>query len=84
MKEEQLAMKEAQWLDDKEVAACRNCEKPFSVSRRKVSTLTALHPFLVICLYILCYLFIYIMLSVLYLIISVSAPLSKLWRDLLQ
>ncbi|ELU06545.1 hypothetical protein CAPTEDRAFT_90657 [Capitella teleta] len=35
LREEQLALKEAQWADDKEVIACRNCTKPFSVSRRK-------------------------------------------------
>jgi hypothetical protein len=37
MREEQLVLKEAQWADDKDVIACRNCTKPFSVSRRKVS-----------------------------------------------
>ena len=40
MREAQQALKEAQWADDKEVVSCRNCQKPFSVSRRKVCTST--------------------------------------------
>ena len=36
MKEMQAVNREAQWTEDKVVAACRQCERPFSVSRRKV------------------------------------------------
>jgi len=36
MKEVQQALKEAQWADDREVTHCKQCEKAFSVSRRKV------------------------------------------------
>lgn len=35
LKESQQIMKEAQWADDKDVTNCRQCEKAFSVSRRK-------------------------------------------------
>ncbi|KAI0229450.1 RUN and FYVE domain-containing protein 2 [Lamellibrachia satsuma] len=35
MKEMQAVNREAQWTEDKVVAACRQCERPFSVSRRK-------------------------------------------------
>ncbi|KAK2160757.1 hypothetical protein LSH36_127g09000 [Paralvinella palmiformis] len=35
MKEVQQALKEAQWADDREVTHCKQCEKAFSVSRRK-------------------------------------------------
>ena len=37
MKEVQQALKEAQWADDSAVKNCQQCQKPFSVSRRKVS-----------------------------------------------
>ena len=36
MKEVHQALKEAQWADDKEAAHCKQCDKVFSVSRRKV------------------------------------------------
>ena len=36
MKEVQQALKEAQWTDDSAVKNCQQCQKPFSVSRRKV------------------------------------------------
>ena len=36
MKEVQLANREATWASDKEVTNCKQCEKPFSVARRKV------------------------------------------------
>ena len=39
LKEVHLAMKEAQWAEDKEATHCRQCNKMFSVSRRKVSSL---------------------------------------------
>ena len=35
-REAHKALKEAQWAADKEVVDCRQCTKPFSVSRRKV------------------------------------------------
>ncbi|ESO03035.1 hypothetical protein HELRODRAFT_80894, partial [Helobdella robusta] len=35
MKEEQLVTKDAQWADDKEITNCTQCQKQFSVSRRK-------------------------------------------------
>lgn len=35
LKEAQQMMKEAQWADDREVNDCKQCNKPFSVSRRK-------------------------------------------------
>ena len=44
MKEVQQALKEAQWADDREVTHCKQCEKAFSVSRRKVQE--AFYPFL--------------------------------------
>ena len=39
LREAQLVLKEAQWADDKEVSKCKQCNKPFSVSRRKVPAL---------------------------------------------
>ncbi|XP_064631483.1 RUN and FYVE domain-containing protein 2-like isoform X2 [Lineus longissimus] len=33
--EAQQAIKEASWADDREVANCKQCQKPFSVARRK-------------------------------------------------
>ncbi|XP_050394285.2 RUN and FYVE domain-containing protein 2 isoform X1 [Patella vulgata] len=35
MKESQLVVKEAQWMDDTESKHCKKCEKEFSISRRK-------------------------------------------------
>ncbi|XP_042911002.1 RUN and FYVE domain-containing protein 2 isoform X2 [Parasteatoda tepidariorum] len=35
MKESQMAMKEAVWTHDKQATICRQCNKPFSVARRK-------------------------------------------------
>jgi hypothetical protein len=40
LKEAHLVMKDAQWAPDKEVTNCRQCNKIFSVSRRKVSLLS--------------------------------------------
>lgn len=37
MREAQQVLKEAQWADDSEATHCKQCEKQFSVSRRKVS-----------------------------------------------
>jgi len=36
LKERQLMIKDAQWAEDKEAAECRQCNKQFSVSRRRV------------------------------------------------
>ncbi|XP_053392924.1 RUN and FYVE domain-containing protein 2-like isoform X3 [Mercenaria mercenaria] len=35
MRELQMANKEASWASDKDVSSCKQCEKPFSVARRK-------------------------------------------------
>ncbi|GBM96198.1 RUN and FYVE domain-containing protein 2 [Araneus ventricosus] len=35
LKENQMAMKEAVWTQDKQVTYCKQCNKPFSVARRK-------------------------------------------------
>ncbi len=37
MKEAQCAIREAQWANDRESKQCKQCNKQFSVSRRKVS-----------------------------------------------
>jgi hypothetical protein len=37
LKDSSVHLKEAVWMKDKDVTDCFNCEKPFSVSRRKVS-----------------------------------------------
>jgi hypothetical protein len=36
MRELQMANKEASWASDKDVTSCKQCEKQFSVARRKV------------------------------------------------
>ncbi len=36
MKEVSSIMKESVWVEDKNITDCKGCNKPFSVSRRKV------------------------------------------------
>ena len=43
MREIQLANKDATWASDKEATNCKQCEKAFSVARRKVGNAN-IHP----------------------------------------
>ena len=43
LREAQQVLKEATWADDKEVVDCRQCQKQFSVSRRKVKLCIEIH-----------------------------------------
>ena len=36
MKDESTMLKESVWVDDKTITECQQCQKPFSVARRKV------------------------------------------------
>ena len=36
MKDESTMLRESVWVDDKTITECQQCQKPFSVARRKV------------------------------------------------
>ena len=70
LRESSVNLKEAVWMKDKDVSDCFQCEKPFSVARRKVCI-----PFILNMIFWIC--FINNLRS------PSSASLSKLWTNLL-